>query len=494
MTRTLAIVLFSVGLLGSIMLHEWGHFWTARRFGMRADRFFVGFGPTLFSRRRGETEYGVKAFPIGGFVRIIGMSPTDERKPPIADDVFDAEAVGALRHAAAEQAGIDVALAPAIPAALWVRLADELDARGTSPELRDRIVEGTRGSLAPDATVDEAHVALRQVLAQEVRETRRVGDLHHRLLKGDEGRFFHDRPSWQRAIVLSAGSAMHFAQAFGLIFLLLWLSGPVTTFNRVGQVVEDTPAATAGLQPGDDIVAIDGEHLTDFEETRQIIRSSAGKPLIFSIVRDGESLEATATPELARDPSTGEVLLDDEGEPYGLLGFQAFEATQPLPFGEAVVRTFSGPGSVPDITVGTISVLGQVFGPEGIGSIFNQVSGEEVRDEGGALSIVGAAGIAGDFSEAIGLWVTIATLLGSINIFIGVFNILPLPPLDGGHLAVLGVEKVVNVLRRARGRAADFTVDPRAVTAVALPVIVFVGLISVSLLWLDIVNPLNLVP
>lgn len=494
MTRTLAIVLFSFGLLFSIMLHEFGHFWTARRFGMRADRFFVGFGPTLWSRHRGETEYGVKAFPIGGFVRILGMSPTDERKGPIADDVFDVEAIAELRRAAAERAGVDVTASPALPHALWTMLTDELEQRGTDPETRTRIVEHTRAALAEDATVDEARVALRQVLMQEVRDTGRDGDLHHRLTEGDARRFFHDRPAWQRAIVLSAGSAMHFAQAFVLVFLLFWLSGIPTTFNRVGAVVQDTPAAAAGLQPGDDIIAIDGQPMEGFAQTREVIAASPGKRLILSLVRDGEAIEVPITPVLATDPVTNEPLLDEAGASFGRVGFLAYEATQRLPIGEAAVRTFVGEGSVPDIAVQTVGMLGQVFGPQGIGSIFNQVSGEEARDPGGALSIVGAAGAAGEFSEFIGIWVTVATLLGSINIFIGIFNILPLPPLDGGHLAVLGVEKVVNVARSARGRAADFKVDPRAVTAVALPVIVFIGLISVSLLWLDIVNPLDLAP
>ncbi len=491
MTGTLAILLFSVGLLGSIMLHEWGHFSTARRFGMRADRFFVGFGPTLWSRRRGETEFGVKAFPIGGFVRILGMSPTDERRRSIADEVFDVETVAELRRRAAERAGVDVRHSPAIPAATWDRLDDALEERGTPVELRERIVTRTRATLADDATVDEAHVALRQVVAQEVRDTGRHGDLCHRLTKGDEGRFFADRPAWQRAIVLSAGSFMHMAQAALLIFLILWLSGPVTTFTVVDEVLEDSVAMRAGLQEGDDIVAVDGVAVDDFEQIREIVRSSPGQRLTFSIVRDDESLEIVAAPQLARDPETGETLLDENGETYGQFGFVPLQEPTPLPVGEAAVRTFVGEGSVPDLTVRTVATLGRVFGPDGIGAIFSQVSGEESRDLDGAVSVVGAAGVAAQGARAFGLWITVATLLASINVFIGIFNILPLPPLDGGHLAVLGVERVVNVVRSARGRAADFSVDPRAVAAVAIPVIAFVGTISVALLWLDVVNPVT---
>lgn len=490
----MTILLFAVGLLLSIMIHEWGHFATARRFGMRADRFFVGFGPTLWSTTRGETEYGVKAFPIGGFVRILGMSPTDERRKPVADEILDRDRVAELRRQAAKRAGVDVLESPAVPYVLWDQLLVELDRRGTPDELAQRIVDNTRNALPADATVDEAHVALRQVIMQEVRDTGRVGDLHHRLTEGDEGRFFHDRPAWQRAIVLSAGSALHFAQAFVLIFLLFWLAGVPTVFNQVGGILEDSAAEAAGLQAGDEILAVNGQELEDFTQTQTIIRSSAGQQITLTVARDGETLQLTGTPQLATDPDTGEPLLDADGNTFALFGFVPVEDFQRLPIGEAAVRTFVGEGSVPAMTVGTVGLLGDVFGPEGIGSIFSQVSGDEERDATGALSVVGAAGVADQFSETVGLWVTLLTILGSLNIFIGVFNILPLPPLDGGHLAVLAVEKVVNVGRSARGMAADFKVDPRAVTAVALPVIVFVAVISVSLLWLDIVNPIQIAP
>ncbi len=210
------------------------------------------------------------------------------------------------------------------------------------------------------------------------------------------------------------------------------------------------------------------------------------------MVRDDVSLELVATPELAVDEA-GEPVLDEEtGQAFGRLGFIPIVDNQPLPVGEAAVRTFVGESSVPDLAFRTVGMLGTVFGPEGIGSIFAQVSGEEGRNAEGAISVVGAAGVAAEGASAFGLWLTLATLLASINVFIGIFNILPLPPLDGGHLAVLGVEKVVNTGRSAMGKVADFRVDPRAVTAVAIPVIVLVGSVSVMLLWLDVVNPVSL--
>jgi regulator of sigma E protease len=114
-----AVTVFVVSLLAAIMLHELGHFATARRFGMRADRFFLGFGPTLWSIRRGETEYGVKAIPAGGFVSIRGMTPLDERRPPLADALLDPDALAADRRGQAQRDSVDVLVVPAIPETTW---------------------------------------------------------------------------------------------------------------------------------------------------------------------------------------------------------------------------------------------------------------------------------------------------------------------------------------------------------------------------------------
>lgn len=483
MTSGVAIALFVIGILGAIMLHEWGHFWTARRFGMRADRFFLGFGPTLWSLRRGETEYGVKALPLGGFVRIRGMSPADERHRPVPEAVLARDAVAADRRAEAEATHRDVLEVPAVPAPTWQRLRDELADRGTPAATIERIVARTRATAGEHASVPETCQVLTEVLTTEVPESRRHGDLHHRLLRGDEGRFFHDRPAWQRAIVLVAGSAMHFAIAVVALFIAFSAFPQPTALPEVERFTEDSVAEAAGLRPGDRLVSVAGVQSSDFDVLRNEIRVHADEQINIVVVREGERRTLVVTPAAGTDPQTGETV--------GQLGFFPTVVEQRLPLGDALYETFVGDASVTAFTTGTFRALGQVFGPEGIGSIFAQVSGVEERDPTGAVSLPGVVGLAGSGTALFGP-IILLFLLANVNVFIGIFNLLPLPPLDGGHLAVLGVERTVNAVRRRTGRSGDFAVDPRAVAAIAVPVIVFIGMISLALVWLDVTNPISL--
>lgn len=485
MTGQLAAVVFVVGLVASIMVHEWGHFVTARRFGMRVDRFFLGFGPTLWSTRVGETEYGVKLLPLGGFVRILGMTELDERLPGVPQ---------ALAH----RVGAGEEPAPA--------LRELLDERGAPSGLAERVVgrfertmaaaddpQDSGGSLAVATDLDPAQLALR-LIASEVPPTGRVGDLHHRLLRGDEGRFFHDRPAWQRAVVLASGSALHFLQAIALIFLGWLLIGPTVAIPVIadfaeaettdGQVLESA-AEEAGLEVGDRIVSIDGQLLDDFEQVRGYVRDNPGRTLQVLVERQDEDgpVEVSVVPTTYTDPDTGEEV--------GLLGFFPRIESQPMDADEALYSTFVGEGSFTQMFTGTIGALGNVFGIEGIGNLWDQLSGQEERGVDGGISLVGATQAANSGVETFGP-LFLFSLLASVNVFVGIFNALPLPPLDGGHLAVLGVEEAVNAKRRRSAEPADFKVDPRTLVGIAVPVIVFVAIISLGLLWLDITNPLIL--
>lgn len=485
MTGQLAAVVFVVGLVASIMVHEWGHFVTARRFGMRVDRFFLGFGPTVWSTRVGETEYGVKLLPLGGFVRIQGMTDADERLPGVPE-------------ALARRIGAGEDPAPA--------LRELLDERGAPRALATRIVgrfertlaaaddpDDAGGSLAVDAHLDPARVALR-LIASEVPPTGRVGDLQHRLLRGDEGRFFHDRPAWERAVVLASGSALHFLQAIALIFLGWLLVGPTVAIPVVadfadaetteGEVLESA-AEQAGLEVGDRIVAVDGQVMEDFEQVRSYVRDNPGRSLEVLVERpDVEGpVEFSVVPTTYTDPESGEEI--------GLLGFFPVVESQSMDADEALYATFVGPGSFTQMFTGTIGALGNVFGIEGIGDLFAQLTGDEERAVDGGISLVGATQAANQGVESFGT-LFLFSLLASVNVFVGIFNALPLPPLDGGHLAVLGVESAVNAKRRREDEPADFRVDPRTVASIAVPVIVFVAVISLGLLWLDITNPLML--
>jgi regulator of sigma E protease len=491
MTGGVAITVFVVSLLAAIMLHEAGHLLTAKRFGMRADRFFVGFGPTLWSTRRGETEYGVKAFPLGGFVRIVGMSPVDDRQPPVVDAAFDAEALTEDRRAAAERAGVDPLAVGNLPDPTWERVHATLVARGTPRALADRIVRRTRASLPEHPTAGEARAALTQVLVTEVEDTGRVGDLHHRLLQGDRDRFFHDRPAWQRAIVLVAGSVAHFliavAVLLGAYLALPQLTGAVVPI--VDAVLESSPADTAGLSVGDRVVAVEDVRSDDFEALRGVIEGRAGEPTELTVVRGDEERTVTLTPTAETDPETGETV--------GRVGFVPRAELTRLSPGEAVERalvgepSFTSPGGFIPMFTGSLQALARVFSPDGLGALFAQATGQTERGVEGAVSLVGAASIAGQTGgDALGLTLFLA-LIAAVNVFIGIFNLVPLPPLDGGHLAVLGIERAVNGWRSLRGRASDFTVDPRAIAAVAIPVIAILGTVFLALLWLDITDPIR---
>lgn len=549
MSPWIGMVAFVVAIAAAIALHEWGHYVTARRFGMRAEKYFIGFGPTLWSTRRGETEVGVKWLPLGGFVRIAGMSPTDERQPPVADLVLDPEAVAADRRRAAEEQDRPVEEVPAVPEVTYRRLGAEMAGRGVPRADRDAIVAETIRRCGADAAPAEVRATFGEVVRDLLPGGDAVGSLQHRVLAGDRGRFFHDRPAWQRAIVLSAGSAMHFVIAIVALFLtfLAFQSEPVP---RVDQVLDGSPAAEAGLQPGDEIVAVAGQPVDEFAEAKELIEAREGEPIGVTVERDGsrrtlELVTALQLSGLAGDgalvaagfqpadrivavdggPVTtpasiveaasgqdevavtveryGETpqdvrqveltvpadVLDDVAEQVtGLVGF--VPATQRLgPLG-ALQATFVGEGSFTWMVVTTFQALGTVFGPEGLSQIPEQLAGAE-RDVTGGASLVGITYLAGQGAAIAGLMFLLG-VFASLNVFVGIFNLLPLPPLDGGHLAVLAVERSVNAVRQARGEPADYRVDPRTITAIAIPVIVFIGLVALSFLVLDITNPLEL--
>lgn len=549
MSPVIGMVAFVLAIAIAIALHEWGHFITARRFGMRAEKFFVGFGPTVWSTRRGETEVGLKWLPLGGFVRIAGMSYTDDRQPPVADLILDPDAVAADRRRVAEEQGRPLDDVPAVPEATYRRLGAEMERRGVAQNDRDAVVAETIRRCGPDASPSDVRDAFEEVVRDLLPGGDAVGSLRHRVLAGDRGRFFHDRPAWQRAIVLSAGSAMHFALAILALYpTFLFLQGdPVPT---VQAVLAGSPAAEAGLQPGDEIVEVAGQPVDEFAEAKALIEARKGEEISVAVERDGQRrmLQLTTALQL-QDPDPegalveagfepGDRIVSVAGEPVtsvasltdlppgeeevtvtverygetpadvrdveltvpasvlddvadevsGLIGFvPAFERLDAV---SALRATFVGEGSFSWMVVTTFEALGTVFGPEGLSAIPDQLAGGE-RDVTGGASLVGITMIAGQGAAIAGLTFLLG-VFASLNVFVGIFNLLPLPPLDGGHLAVLAVERSVNASRQARGQTPDYRVDPRTITAIAIPVIVFIGFIALSFLILDITNPLRL--
>ena len=399
----LGIVAFVVALLVSVMLHEAGHFLTARRYGMKATQFFVGFGPTLWSRRRGETEYGVKAVPAGGFVKIVGMTPLEEIDP------------------------------------------------------------------------------------------------------ADEPRAFYKQSAGKKAIVLAAGSTVHFILAILLVLgSALAIGKAVERSPGLAQIapcvpvsVEQTcdapgalpsPAAAAGLLPGDVVTAVDGVPVDGLRAFVDRVRSSPDRPVAVTVERDGQLQQLTLTPVGVQRPS-----LDDPArtEQVGAIGvqLQLRQATERLGPVEAVGHSVETMGLIVEGIATTftekLGTIADVYGPD--------------RDPQGFIGVVGASRISGEVLASDETWafkiLGFLGLIAGLNFFVGVFNLLPLLPLDGGHLAVLGFETARDKIRRMFGyrgevQRVDFT---KLLPLTYAVVLLFAGF-TLFLLGADIVNPITLNP
>jgi regulator of sigma E protease len=480
-SSTFGIVAFVASLVLAIVIHEAGHLVTAKRTGMRADRFFVGFGPTLFSTRRGETIYGFKALLLGGYVRIVGMDPSDERQAPVVD------ALPTLTDEHDE-------------AGWWSGLARELDERGASQVQAERLIDVTRslaastGDVGVDAVTRERRLrdAFERAVTLELGPSQRVGDLTHRLLRGDEERFFGERRPWQRAVVLVAGPASHLIIAFALLFAVqfVWPQPTGELTSIVAAVRDGSPADVAGLAVGDRLLAVDGIASSEFLELREALRDRPEQPTVLRIERSGEPLELALVPEAVLDPSDGVMV--------GVIGIATEPRTVSLGAWDAGVAALVGepgigaPGGVVPMIGESVQGLVRIVSPSGLADLVSQATGREERAADGAISLVGAASIAGQVGAREGGLPVMLTLLAAINVFFFLFNLLPLPPFDGGHLAVVGIESLVNGVRRVTGRDAGFRVRPEAIATVAVPVIAVLALLLVTTLWLDITDPIRL--
>jgi len=373
MAGTLGGIGFFVALIVVIVIHEAAHFGAAKRFGIKVEEFFVGFGPRIWSTRRGETEYGFKWIPAGGYVKIAGMNPYQ-------------------------------------PAA---------------PE--------------------------------------------------DLPRTFGAKPIWQRALVIVAGPATHFVLAFLCFAVWLMIVGqpdvrsPLITGVAATLDGAESPAAAAGLRTGDRILAVDDlEDPTDVEMVAYT-REHVGEPVTFLVERDGETFTADIVP----------VLATVQGERVGRIGVllgQAREAVGPL---AAVV---GGAGLVWDASVQTVVNIGRIFGPEGIGRMAELLFTDAPREPTDPVSVVGIGQVAGETASGRNAG-DLLYLLALVNVFIGLLNLLPVPPFDGGHLALLAIEKI-------RGKQ----VDMRKVVPVSVAVAAFFIVFTVSIIYLDVVKPGSLAP
>jgi membrane-associated protease RseP (regulator of RpoE activity) len=396
---------FVVALLVSVTLHEAGHFVTARRYGMKATQFFVGFGPTVWSRQRGETEYGIKAIPAGGFVKIVGMTQLEDVDP------------------------------------------------------------------------------------------------------ADERRAFWRQPARQRAVVLAAGSTVHFILAALLVLLASFTIGKAVQLSPgIGAVSEcvpvsatadascedgdavPAPARAAGLQQGDVVVSVDGEATTGYVEFLEQVRDNPGRAVDVVVDRDGVRETLTVTPvAVQRESLTEEGVVETVGAIGVLPQFrQDTERLGPVEAlqnsGTIAVQMLEG---IQRTVTEKLPTIAQVYSPE--------------RDPEGFIGIVGAGRISGEVlasEETLSFKaLNFLVLVAGLNLFVGLFNLLPLLPLDGGHLAVLAFEQARDKVKRMRGYTGELLrVDLTKLLPLTYAVVVFFAGFTVWLLGADIVNPIRLNP
>ncbi|HEV7756055.1 MAG TPA: site-2 protease family protein [Mycobacteriales bacterium] len=417
MAYALGVILFAVGILVSVCLHEAGHMYTAKAFGMKVTRYFVGFGPTLWSFRRGETEYGIKAIPAGGFVKIVGMTPAE-------DDVAEADQ----------------------PRAFW----------------RQKV--------------------------------------------------------WKRTIVLSAGSLTHFV----LGFLLLWVAlvgfgvaqqkpaeevpavvgtvsacVPATTTaprpekdGRCGAGSVAGPAKAAGLRAGDRITSIGRTPTPNVDSFMRVVRQTPAGPAEVTYVRGGQTRTATvALTPVQRIP------LDAPADSTTTEKVSAIGIGPDLPVEMVRYGPIEGLGEATSATGtifrGTFTALGKF--PEKVPKLITALTGGE-RDPETPISVVGASRIGGEIVDRQGFQgaALLLSILASLNIFIGIFNLFPLLPLDGGHIAVVWFERVRSFIAARLGRPDPGSVDYNKLMPLTYAVVLVFGVISVLTIATDVVNPVRL--
>lgn len=374
---------------------------TARAFGMRVRRYFIGFGPTVWSTTRGHTEYGIAALPFGGFCDIAGMTAQDPLTP----------------------------------------------------------------EEAPHAMVN--------------------------------------KPWWQRVAVMAGGIAMNLLIGLVIIYALAVSSGiPNPDADRTPRVGELTctsdqvgpgelapctgagPAAAAGLRPGDAIVAVDGQPVDSFMQVRDYVVARPGETIAFDVSRDGQTFTVPVhVDEVKRiDPRTGEEIAAGA---VGVAGARVKDAVKSFGPLEAVPAAARYAGEMLGATVD-----GLVSFPAKIPGVIASIFGAE-RDVEGPVSIIGASRAGGELAQR-SLWPVFWMMLASLNFFLALFNLVPLPPLDGGHIAVIAYEKVRDLLRRARGLAPGEPVNYEKLMPLTYTMAAMLLLIGLFVMVADVINPVRL--
>jgi membrane-associated protease RseP (regulator of RpoE activity) len=433
LTYTLGVLLFVVGVAASIGLHELGHLIPGKLFGVKVTQYFIGFGRTVWSRRRGETEYGVKAVPLGGYVKLIGMLPP---------------------------------------------------AQGQDPTRVRSVRTGVFSQMISDA---------RRAEYEQVEE-------------GDEDRLFYKLPWWKKVVVMVSGVMTNLVIAF-LLFAVVFMGHGVptltTTVDRVSTCVvavpknqtapprtcaagdPASPAKLAGLRTGDRIVSFNGRAIEDWTDLRSAITRNKNGRAAIGVVRDGHRLTLrTSTTVTARtDPANPQRVVRS-----GFLGVVPAERLERQDAGFVVSRMADG-------TWQTIKSIGSL--PVKVYHVGRAAIGLEERDQNGPMSVVGAGRVAGELTSQQAVpagdrFFSVLLLLAALNLFLGVLNLVPLLPLDGGQMAGALYEGLRRGVARVLRRPDPGFVDVAKLLPVGYVMAGVILVVSVVLIYADIVAPISL--
>lgn len=432
----LGILIILVGLAISIGLHEIGHLVPAKLFGVKVGQYMIGFGPTILSWRRGETKYGIKALPLGGYISMAGMYP---------------------------------------PAR-----------------------EGARGRTAT--------TGMFETLVQDEKASVHVDTIE------EEKRAFYKLPVLKRVIIMLGGPFMNFLLAILFFGIVLCGFGIPTATTTIGSVSEcllpvatqrtdcestdpNAPAHEAGLQPGDRIVAVDGTPVHEVGDITPLIRDSANAPLTVTIERDGAQQDRTVTPALSERyvlDSQGKQVLDAAGKPVteavGFIGIGWASEVRRQPVTAILPYVVDTMGRL----VAVISHL-----PERVVDLAVQTFGPGERDPNGLIGVVGVGRLAGEITSLNSIPVadraaSLIQLVAGLNIALFVFNLIPLPPLDGGHIIVALIDGVRRVFAKIRGKEMPRPIDAAKIIPVTLVVATLLGALTLLLVIADIIKPISI--
>ncbi|MCT1655437.1 M50 family metallopeptidase [Brachybacterium muris] len=439
----LGVLIIGLGLAVSIALHEIGHLVPAKAFGVRVTQYMIGFGPTMWSRTRGETEYGVKAIPLGGYIRMIGMYPPH---------------------------------------------------RGDAP-----------------GTVREDSTGFIQQMSQEAKEYEAA-----QYDPAEAHRTFVSLPVHRKIIVMLGGPAMNLLLSVLLIGVLacgIGLPAVTPTVQSVSECVlpADAPAGTdcegrppapaiaAGIRPGDTLREIDRHEIRRWEDVTTAVRAAGDRTVSVVVERDGEELTLQATPIVDARP-----VLDEDGAVVrDASGAMLTEQVGFLGVGGTPDLVRQSPAVVPELAWSTFSQTAQlvIALPARLVDVAKAAFGSEERDPNGPIGVVGVTRLAGEVASADqpGFELrektgTMISMLASLNMALFVFNLLPLLPLDGGHVAGALWEGIRRFIARLSGRPDPGPVDISRMLPLTNVVAIVFLVMTVLLLYADIVKPIRLFP